>query len=83
MQDQDLVEFIVMAKDARGDFKGLGSHHFRLAPRMGEFVTLNDDNGIGQAYEVTAVIHPLDPASAAGDLILKHIGTDVEMRMGL
>lgn len=78
----DLIEFVVIVKDAQGNY-GLGTHGFRLAPRIGEFVTLNDDKGIGQAYRVKAVIHPLEPASAAGDLILEHIGTDIEFRMEL
>jgi hypothetical protein len=78
----DLIEFLVMTKDSDG-IKGLGTHSFRIAPRTGEFVILDDGNHIGQAYRVKAVIHPLDFVGTAGDLILEHVGTDVEMRMSV
>jgi hypothetical protein len=40
-------------------------------------------DGKGQAYEVITVMHPIDPATTAGDLLLKHVGTDVAVRMRL
>lgn len=81
MADQ-LIEFMVMTKNPLEDFEPLGSQKFRVAPRVGEYVTINE-NGVGQAYRVKAVIHPLEPAGTAGDLVLEHVGTDLELRMGL
>jgi len=81
MLDQ-LIKFTVITKNQLEDFEPLGTQRFRIAPRVGEYVTINE-SGIGQAYRVKAVIHPLEPAGTAGDLILEHVGTDVEMRMGL
>jgi hypothetical protein len=81
MPDDKLIGFMVMV--AGGEhLKGLGFQKFLIAPRVGEFVTLNDEAGIGQAYKVVAVMHPLEPVGgSAGDLILKHVGTDLEVRM--
>jgi hypothetical protein len=75
-----LVEFMVMVRNSNGNVDGLGRHSFRIAPRIGEYVTVDDKTGNGQAYKVKAVVHPLNPTSTAGDLVLEHIGTDLEMR---
>lgn len=75
-----MVAFIVIEKKLDGKHLGLGEHEFRSAPRVGEHIIMNDNNGIGQAYEVIAVLHPLDPGSNAGDLIIRHISTDVDFR---
>lgn len=77
-----MVSFVVMEKKA-GEWRGLGVHSFAVPPRTGEYVTLNDDTGIGQAYRVKAVIHPLDLVDNAGDLVLEYVGTDVELRRSL
>lgn len=79
----DLVKFVVAVKHGESEFTGLGAHQFRVAPRIGEFVTFDDKKGIGQAYKVKAVIHPLEPVETAGDLILEHIGTDLDLRLSL
>jgi hypothetical protein len=79
----DSIEFMVMVKDAQGKFTGLGRHSFVVAPRTGEIVGFDDDKGIGQAYRVKAVMHPLQPTTTAGDLILEHLGTDLEFRQKL
>lgn len=63
--------------------KGLGEKHFRVAPRVSEHITMNDDEGIGQNYEVVAVAHPSEPAATSGDLLVCHTGTDVEFRQSL
>lgn len=78
-----MIEFMVMVKRPSAEWEGLGQHQFRVAPRKGDLVTMDDENGKGQAYEVIAVIHPLEPAGTAGDLILRHIGADVEVRRRL
>jgi len=77
------LAFMVMVKSATGETTGLGSHTFAVAPRTGEYVTMSDEKGIGQAYRVKAVIHPAETTTTAGDLILEHIGTDVELRKSL
>ncbi len=81
---EEMICFVVMEKNKDGQWRGLGSHEFRIAPRTGEYVTLGDEKGIGQAYRVLAVIHPLEPVpDCAGDLILQHVGTDIEIRKDL
>jgi hypothetical protein len=45
---------------------------------------MNDEAGQRQAYRVKAIFHPLEILpDCAGDLILKHAGTDVAVRMGI
>jgi hypothetical protein len=46
---------------------------------------MNDNNGVGQAYQVVGVALAVDPSSttAAGDLFVRHVGTDLEMRTKL
>ncbi len=77
------VTFMVMVKNPTGKITGLGSHTFAVAPRTGEYVTMDDEKGIGQAYRVKAVIHPAEIADTTGDLILEYIGTNVELRKNL
>ena len=78
-----MIEFVVMVVERGGRWCGLGTHKFRTAPHVGHVITMNDPNGIGQAYEVVAVIHPLEPTSTAGDLVLRHIGTNVDFHGSL
>ena len=33
-----------------------------------------------KAYEVVAVLHPMEPGSAAGELIVRYLGTQSELR---
>ena len=70
----EFVEVVVMV---------LGTCKFRMAPRMGEVVTPNDEKGIYQAYRVLSLVHPLEALDTAGDLILEYIGTDLDFRMSL
>ena len=75
------VEFMVMrVKD--GKYEGMGRQKFRIAPRIGEYIT-TDEDGIGQAYVVKAVMHPMEPAGTAGDIILSHVGSDLDLRKSL
>ncbi len=78
-----MIEFIVMVKKATGEWKGLGTHSFSIPPRAGEYVTIDDEKNIGQAYRVKAIIHPIDPASTAADLILEYVSTDTDFRKNL
>jgi hypothetical protein len=74
-----MIELMVIIRSATGDIEGLGRHSFRTAPRTGEYLTLNDKTGNGQAYRIRAVVHPLEPAPTAGDLILEYVGADIEI----
>ena len=77
-----MVRFVVTVKGADGSFRGLGPHTFVVAPRVGEYVTFEDESGTGQAYRVKAVLHPLRPL-LAGELVLEHVGTDADLRKSL
>ena len=44
-----MVRFVVTVKGADGSFRGLGPHTFVVAPRVGEYVTFEDESGTGQA----------------------------------
>jgi len=35
---------------------------------------------VWKAYEVVAVLHPMEPVSTAGDLIVRYLGTQSELR---
>lgn len=71
---------VMLQKKPDGNFEDLGQHEFRVTPQLGHYVTMNDRFGIGQAYQVIAVIHPLEPDAIASNLILRHVGTSAEMR---
>jgi hypothetical protein len=73
-----MVSFMVMVKRSNGKIDGLGFHKFAVPPLTGEYVTMDDEEGIGQAYRVKAVIHPLELTSHAGDLYLEYVSTDLE-----
>lgn len=80
-----MVQFMVIEKDERSSkgWKGHGQRGFRVAPRVGEHITFNDKGGTGQAYEVIAVIHPAETIQTAGDLIVRHVSTDLGFRESL
>lgn len=80
---ETIIDFMVIEKKLNGDWSGHGSRAFRVAPRVGDYVSFDDSQGVGQAYEVIAVLHPLDLASTAGDLIIRHRGTDLDLRASL
>lgn len=79
----EFVEFLVMEKKGKGNWKGYGSIKYRVAPRVGEHINLIDDEGKAQVYEVVAIIHPHEPASCAGDLIVRYITDDTSFRVSL
>lgn len=78
-----MIAFMVMCRKADGGWEGMGEREFAAVPQVGHFVTADDGDGVGQAYEVVAVIHPLNPATSAGDMILKYVSTDIELRQRL
>ena len=73
------VSFIVIEVSEESP-KGLGQLRFRIAPRKGENITLEDKEGQAQNYEVLAVIHPSEIAATAGDLLVRHTGSDADFR---
>lgn len=68
----DLIEWIVIEFTPEGG-RSLPGGFFRASPRVGEIIS-HDEDGVGIAFEVVAVHHPLQPASAAGDIYVKRIG---------
>ena len=70
----------MVIEEALDETKPHGRKEFRAPPRVGEYVTVQDEDGVGQAYEVVAVIHPLELADTCGDLILRHRKTDADVR---
>lgn len=75
MESSEMLTAMVMVKEPGGrNWKGLGSHQFRAIPRIGETIGMDDEEGIGQHYEVVGVHHPLDPASHAGDVYAVRVG---------
>jgi hypothetical protein len=77
-----MFKFMVMSKSPDGEWGGLGSHTFAVPPRTGEYVMVAE-NGIEQAYKVKAVLHPLEEASTAGDLVLEYVSTATKLRKDL
>jgi len=82
-----MIEFVVIERigPRPEDWRGHGSQEFAVAPRKGDVITKADEKGIEQAYEVTAVVHSMTmtPASTAGDLIIRRVGTSAEWRQPL
>lgn len=75
------VEFIVVEKTADGRTIAHGVHKFRVPPRVGEHLGMEDANRVSQGYRVIAVALAADPIpmSGAGDLYVRHVGTEHEM----
>ncbi len=78
-----MIEWIVIEKKSNGQFSALGAHKFAASPRVGEYVAMTDEEDNGQVYCVRAVIHPLDPAVSAGDLIIEYVDTELRVRKKL
>jgi len=75
-----MIEFIVLEKTADGALEGRGPHTFHATPPTGEYLTMDDATGSEQAYRILAVVHAVDPSAtgAAGDLLIRHLGNDVD-----
>ncbi len=82
--EKNMIEFMVVEKKSDGSVQGFGRKSFRVTPRVGEFVTMEDEEGVSHAYKVIGVIHPLEPASTSGDLYLKYVGkiNDLQKQLG-
>ena len=54
--------------------------HIKLAvvPRVGELIVNDDAEGIGQAFKVMAVFHPVNPGggTASVEIHVQHVGTE-------
>ncbi len=77
------ISFIVIVKDPLTDPKGLGERRFRVAPRVGEYVAMDNPDGVGIVYRVKAVIHPLELTTTAGDLIVESAGDEIDLLRSL
>lgn len=79
-----MVSFAVIEKTYNGEFIKRGLRAYRVAPRVREHITILDEEGIAQVYQVIAVIHPHEPESSmAGDLIVRHTDDDQTFRASL
>ncbi|MFP5226016.1 MAG: hypothetical protein ACLGXA_00185 [Acidobacteriota bacterium] len=77
------ISFVVIVKDRFATARGLGEKTFRVAPRVGDYITVNNPDGVGMAYRVKAIIHPLELAPTAGDLILESAGTEIDLMQSI
>jgi hypothetical protein len=50
---------------------------------MGDYIVANDPKGIGHAYRVVEVHHPIDPTSTAGDIYVVDAGDLVEHQIAM
>lgn len=73
---------IVRPKDSN-NWRGLGGMEFAVSPRIGEYLSINDDDGIGQAYRIVAVLHAPNMGKTIGDILAVYECTDVELRSRL
>jgi hypothetical protein len=64
-----MYSYITIVATPDGKKQGLGQHKFQTPPRIGEFITL-EENGIGFIYKVLAIIHPEEPTVNVGDLYI-------------
>lgn len=80
-----MKKHMVVLKHADGRFEQLGEgvYEFEVPPRQGEYIIIDDENHIGQAYQIVAVLHPDIPTYTATELIVKYIDTDVNLRVSL
>lgn len=67
--------------------KEMAGHYFpyrditvAAIPRVGEFLSVNDADGKGQAFEVVAVFHPLNPdLQTTVELRVRHVGAEIDL----
>ncbi len=80
-----MIRFMVIERTGSRpeDWQGHGSQEFAAAPQKGDFITKDDEKGIGQTYEVIAAVHPMTPASTAGDLLIRHVGSIMDWKRTL
>ena len=74
--------FVVETDDVQT--RDLGLRSFRVRPCRGDYITTIDAYGVEQAFEVSAVIHPLESSDDEPvELIVRHWGRDAALRMAL
>ena len=77
-----MVEAMLMLIESETKVKGLYKREFRVMPRVGEFITMDqpDEEGepVGQIYRVVEVHHPAEPAPTMGDIYIVHEGNLTE-----
>jgi hypothetical protein len=53
------VEVYVKAWGPKDEFfTGAGKHHFRVLPRVGEYIGITEDDRHEYLYDVVAIVHP-------------------------
>lgn len=65
------------------NWEGLGTHEFKVLPRVGDHIVRNEEDGIGYAYEVVGVHHPAEPTDSTGDVYVVRAGTITDTNMRL
>ena len=79
----NITAHIVLVPSDEGFERFFKNRHVSLAaiPRVGEYLTNNDQNGLGQAFKVLAVLHPVDPEklTATIELRLERVGTSNDL----
>ena len=69
-----MPDFIVKAKiPGESNWAAFGLRSFTLAPRVGDVVGM-DLHGVGYAFRVVGIHHPIEPTMTAGDLYISQIG---------
>ena len=71
-----MFEVNIIVRDENA-LKGMGSHFFRVLPRVGDHIEMNikeGDDRIGYWYEVIGVVHPAEIAGHCGDLLVLRRG---------
>ena len=76
-----MPEFVLVIRKPDGSTEEYGTHQFTISPMTGDYIEINDKKGIGQAYEVFARVHPLDPVKPAY-IILDYVSSAAELREG-
>ncbi|MDV6373759.1 hypothetical protein [Deinococcus arenicola] len=80
---ENVSALLIVKTKGSSSWKGLGTKQFRMMPRIGEFIEMNDDAGIGQAYRGVGILHPTEIASNMGDVLVVYECDSTELRQRL
>lgn len=72
------VAVIVVTDSGTTPGRNIGIFSYRVLPRLGEMLQIEDDEQQAQMYCVAAVHHPRKPTDVAADLWVVHVGTTSE-----
>lgn len=80
VDDVKFHEAMVFAKEPGQTFwKGVGHHTFRVLPRIGEHIAMDNDEGHGYLYRVVMIHHPIDLAQNIGDIYMVQDGPIIDV----